>query len=675
MKMQPNEPNDGSTLHYDQINDDFQHFNNPIHGDTKEDRLTALIHLKQEALPAGLIPSRLDGFESYPKYEQLQHMATHGIQSFIKPDFIPNQAKGDYSRTPQYRRLKPTIIKHLRKLQDKGRIIILPKAEVEGMEGVHISALHVTPNACRKKWRICIDATESGLNPGTDMEAMMAYLGEFKMPTLTEVAGLVHHAGTHEQGVLHKTDVSQAFNNMLLEASTAMLQMFQVGEYAIVPVVSGFGWAGAPAHYNIIAGAIDWAHNGGVTSDQIDQWTKQLGWEVLPQHPEPSWNPRWRSITYVDDSIGQSSVITGPRDMADLKTITATLLGPPAYNYEKTEGPSTTMTALGWDCDIPKGTIQPSKRGLYKIYHWVFTGLNADHVPINDVQKAVGVLRWYSAVIPMASTRELQNALTKAEAIKLAYPHKKFHVCHINQAVKRELQWWQWILKLHMQDDMLSTPAWYLAKLHGEREQVEIFTDASTTTGGGYIWHEHSYSSMKWSQDEKLLFGPANRPTDINGLELITAICAIIAERHTLRGKTVVLRVDNTAAVVWLNKTRTKQAWGQAWMKLLIAVLLEFDILLTSVHVPGDTNIYADELSREIQSQRLKEATQGLKKQQLLSAESREKIWAMPLTAHLPEEYLEILRSLEAQDSTRSLIPARSTSSGHTPTSLEKTKN
>ena len=219
-----------------------------------------------------------------------------------------------------------------------------------------------------------------------------------------------------------------------------------------------------------------------------------------------------------------------------------------------------------------------------------------------------------------------------------------------------------------MHKEMLSAPAWFLAKLHGEREQVEIFTDASTSIGGGYIWHDNSYGATKWSNNEKLLFGPNGQPTDINGLELITAICAIITERKNLQGKTVLLRVDNTAAVVWLNKARTKQAWGQAWIRMLIAVLLTHDVLLSSTHIPGDTNIYADQLSRDIQSPQLEEATQGLKKQQLLSAASREKIWAMPLTEHLPEEYLKILKSLETLDSTRSPTHARSNSSGHTHT-------
>lgn len=81
-----------------------------------------------------------------------------------------------------------TIIKHIRKLQDKGRIIILPKEDVDGMESLHVSALHATPNACGKKWRICIDATHSGLNGATNMEAMTDYLGDFKMATLRDVA-------------------------------------------------------------------------------------------------------------------------------------------------------------------------------------------------------------------------------------------------------------------------------------------------------------------------------------------------------------------------------------------------------------------------------------------------------------------------------------------------------
>ena len=610
MRTPPQEQSDGRPLDAVRLSDDLQQFTDHNNGETKVQRLKALILKRQEELPAGLTPDRLEGFENYPRFTQLTDMATKGVQPFLKDNFIPNKGDGDFARTPQYRRLGGIIIKHLRKLQDKGRIIMLPRADVIGMEGLHVSALHVTPNAGGDKWRVCVDATQSGLNEGTDMEAMLTYLGEHTMPKLQDVARMVYRAHHRPSGVLHKTDVSQAFNNMLLDTTTAFLQAFQVEDYVVIPVVSGFGWAGAPAHYNIIAGAIHWGHNGGISVLQIELWNTALGWSNVVRPDDMEWQQTDRSITYVDDSIGQASILSCERDMADLKTLAVKLMGKPAYNVEKTEGPSTNINVLGWQCDVPTGTVRPNK---------------------------------------------------------------VVHMCNLTAAARREIQWWQWLLRANFGEDMLITPAWFIAKLIDERERVTIYTDACTTIGGGYIWHDHSYGATKWCDIEKQAFGTLTQPTDINGLELITAICAIIQERHQLEGKLVHLRVDNTAAVAWLNKTRSSQLWGQAWMRMLVAVLLQHDILLTCTHIPGQKNICADLLSRDIQTPELEEAIHGLTKKQLLSAESRVKIWTMPLTAHSPQEYLSILNELETQDTESSRKSAQKSSGGPNLTLPEKT--
>jgi hypothetical protein len=666
MRRKPPVSTDGTSLDGELMDDDLNNFHDIRCGETTSQRLKALVLKRQKELSTGLTPDKLPGFELYPKYIQLHDMAREGIKPFMKSTFTPNQARGDYARSPQYRRFEQVIMKHLRKLQDKRRIIILPKEEIEGMMGAHISALHATPDAGGAKWRICVDATESGLNEGTDMEAMTEYLGDFNMATLKHVARLVHRASGREGGVMHKTDVSQAFNNMLLAPETALLHMFQVENYAVIPVVSGFGWAGAPAHYNLISGAIDWAHNGGVLPGVIEKWMEEQGDTQVPRPPVQQWQRTGRSVTYVDDSIGQSSAESCDRDMADMKTVITRLMGPQAYNVEKTEGPSEVMTALGWECDVTKATVTPSTKGRCKMYYWIFRGLAAERVRIKDMQKAVGVLRWYSTVIPMASTRELQGALTRAEAIQAAYPRRAVQMCNITSAVRREVDWWKWLLVMHLAQERLSSPAWFLAKLQEEREQVTIFTDASTSIGGGYIWHGQSYGTMRWSPAEKEMFGANDKETDINGLELITAICAVLVEREELRGKAVHLRVDNTAAVAWLNKARTTHVWGQAWLRMLVATLIHYDILLHSSHIPGEENVYADMLSRDIQTPLLDEALTGLRCKQPLSAESRESIWAMPLTGHSPEEYLAVLSAREEWDSDRSRGCVKMYSAGHT---------
>jgi hypothetical protein len=64
-----------------------------------------------------------------------------------------------------------------------------------------------------------------------------------------------------------------------------------------------------------------------------------------------------------------------------------------------------------------------------------------------------------------------------------------------------------------------------------------------------------------------------------------------------LSGKVVLLRVDNTAAVAWLNKHRLNHMWGQREMRLLTMVSLRCNIKIMCKHIPGDINTVADDLS------------------------------------------------------------------------------
>jgi hypothetical protein len=656
MKSKPTDSTDGMELDYTQIKHDLYNFN-LIHKDIPiEHRLHQFILNQQQFISTGLTLDRLKGFAQYPRYNQLLHMATHGLQPYTKDDFVPNRGRGDFKRTAQHHRLRHTIAHHVRKLQDKGLCVILPLSIIDGVPGVHLSALHVAYKAGDPKGRPCIDATHSGLNDGTNMDALTTYLGEFKLPQLRALARMLAVAETQDNGLVHKTDVSSAFNNMRLSPECALMQIFQLGDMAVIPLVAGFGWCAAPAYYNVIAGAIDWAHNGGITDDQLDHWAAL---QPLPSPGLRNTNKVARSITYVDDSCGQSSSLSADGDMHDLRTIISTLLGPAAYNKNKTEGPANIITIIGWQCDLRRYTIRPSYKGQAKLYYWVFRGLSptTDMVSLHDLQSAVGTLRWYSAVVPMASTYELQQLLTatqrRASATRpLTHSHTRVH-CRLTPAVQRELDWWRWLLTQNFTTPMLETPVWFLAKRQGTREQLCMYTDASSDTGGGYFIPEQSYGQFKWSAEEKLLYGKGDK-TDINGLEFVTAICAIMANRDILRGKVVRLHVDNTSAVAWINKQRTSQRFGQTWIRLLLSVMLTHNILVDCVHIPGVLNTYADALSRFLQDKETQTLVHSLLNRPVLSAESRHSVWSASATPLLPKEYLQQLQTLEEQDSVRS---------------------
>ena len=231
MKAKPTDSLDGVDLDYTKIDRDLLHFHSINQDTNTQERLHHFIKLKQQNLTTGLTPDKLAGFEDYPRFRQLQDMATYGIQPFLKPDFTPNRGHGDFRRDSQRQRLEHTIAQHVRKLQDNGRCFIVPRSLIDNVEGVHLS------KAGDSKGRPCTDTNHSGLNDGTDMEALTAYLGVFKLPQLKTLACML--AAAEEQGntLVHKTDVSSAFNNMLLSPEAALLQTFLVGDLEVICTV------------------------------------------------------------------------------------------------------------------------------------------------------------------------------------------------------------------------------------------------------------------------------------------------------------------------------------------------------------------------------------------------------------------------------------------------------
>jgi hypothetical protein len=335
-----------------------------------------------------------------------------------------------------------------------------------------------------------------------------------------------------------------------------------------------------------------------------------------------------RSITYVDDTAGASDQTTVLNDMSDIQTIIIKLMGPSAINVKKTIGPEEELNIIGWHCNMNSGRMQPSENGLKKIIWWLFRGVSEEKgelkISLNNLRKLVGILRWYAAVIPMASTFALQKLLTIEEKKALHLTRIKDKLINVRSEAWSEIRYWRWIIgKGLSNNNAWSAPFWFLAKSISPNKVYEMYTDASTLVGGGYyiplsncadgsIGH---FGQFLWTDEKKSILGTiVEQSTDINILEFVTVVLAILSEKKILKGCTVRVRVDNTTAISWLNKLKSKHINGQMWMTLLLdSTILEYNIILIFDHVAGDVNIIADGLSRYYQVHRDNLERQGYK--------------------------------------------------------------
>jgi hypothetical protein len=260
---------------------------------------------------------------------------------------------------------------------------------------------------------------------------------------------------------------------------------------------------------------------------------------------------------------------------------------------------------------------------------------------LQDLQSLVSLLRWYFAVIPMA-----MGALGGLTALLGTALRARQHAqwVRLDGASQKDLEFWRWLLGVGLQQPQVwSSPFWFLADRLQDRVTHELFTDASTLIGGGYVLGTTSFGQFRWEETEKRLFASApSELTDINVLEFVVAVLAIISEREVLRGSVVLLRVDNMSAVSWLNRLRLNHLWGQSWMRLLITVSLSFNIRVMCSHVPGVKNSIADGLSRYFQATTEKLLQAALRQRPMPTWESRERWWRSFGATEFLEEWLRI---------------------------------
>jgi hypothetical protein len=375
-------------------------------------------------------------------------------------------------------------------------------------------------------------------------------------------------------------------------------------------LVGMFGWCGSPSNYDIIGKAVDWAHNGGLSTEEIDELSLRMGEE--PVHREAEWceedRLKERSSTYVDDSSLFSMDEAYEMDAADVVTICCYLLGPSAIKREKTVGPARCLDIIGWTIDLRDGSICPSHKGMCKMFYYIFWVGAARSVSVKTLESMIGTLQHYALVLPLVfgALGSLRGQLVAAQAG--AIPRA---VVNFNASSRRELELWRGMLSACLKNRALwKCPLSFVQTKPVADFSVSVLTDASLTIGGGYVVPGVGFSHWKWEKAERLVFEEMKQ--HINILELMVVVAAIWANVKLFKDKTVLVYVDNTSAISWINAMRANSPLAQPWLQLLFLLCLTFNINVNAVHIPGVDNIIADDLSRNVQAAIISLVQQGL---------------------------------------------------------------
>ena len=148
----------------------------------------------------------------------------------------------------------------------------------------------------------------------------------------------------------------------------------------------------------------------------------------------------------------------------------------------------------------------------------------------------------------------------------------------LSKDAREELVWWQHHLA-----------CWNGRTVIQRQSQVKIQSDASLT-GWGAICDGVS-TGGSWSLQKRTMH--------INCLELLAADLAMKSFLKGLRGISVLLQLDNSTAVAYINNLGgTVSPALTSLAKSLWLWALERDILITAQHIPGVSNTVADFESR-----------------------------------------------------------------------------
>ena len=324
------------------------------------------------------------------------------------------------------------------------------------------------------------------------------------------------------------------------------------------------------------------------------------------------------SVTYIDDgTIVDHPDLIEP-SIEGYLTLLRALFGPEAANLEKVESWVHELIALGWHFDFAKWNVLPKQKGLDKLLVALFGDmkLGARVTTQEHWDTVIGLLNWYSQAIPasaafLASLYKCTSGRnSKKRRKKKNRNARQRDLVHLTALAKSDLDFLRAIVLVAHFDRSVMAASISRVRLNKDPSR-HLTTDASTTVGfGGYLSLTHggpavpgcdgsSGGAARWSRLERRLFEELG--ISINVLEFFGVLFYILLWAHHLQGHVVRVNCDNTSAVSWLMRNRTKCGGvADVLVKLYVLFTLRHDITIVGLHIKGSLNVIADFNSRDL---------------------------------------------------------------------------
>jgi hypothetical protein len=246
-------------------------------------------------------------------------------------------------------------------------------------------------------------------------------------------------------------------------------------------------------------------------------------------------------------------------------------------NQKKTCGPTRDMVYLGIRIDCVSRTLALPEKKFADLKVLIRSWDKRKKVTKLEVQTMVGKLNWAARVIRGGRTfsRRLIDMLRSVR--------ESHHHVRVTAAARADLSWWrECCSRFHGSCQF---------KCDAPLASCCFATDSCTWGGGGFLGVDWFYAS--WTTDFPKMFDE-----HINVTELFTVVLALRRWGPQLVDCHVRIRSDNSATVAALNKSTSRSDSLMPHIREIFWLCVQYNISISSVHIPGSENVLADRISR-----------------------------------------------------------------------------
>jgi hypothetical protein len=568
----------------------------------------SIAKLQWQGSPAEMIAQVLHDFDLLPT---LLDVLGNGQRRFMVPHFTPNGGKG-FRQSSSYKEGTAACNTALNTLAKEGRVLLFKRDGIpdEILATLHLNTIIRAVKHGNSLGRTCLNLSYTNglksplsVNEGTDLGRSDAWYVPPNLPTLQSISGDIQKVRARFPGERicgGTADVNQAYCQNVASVESAKLRCTTMeceeipGGVMAMYIVCIFGDTRAGHVYNIISRAIDHGHNRGLDIR--------------------------RSSTYVDDGILYGTETSMEQSQSEYLDLIRLLFGEGAISQKKISPISQDLVAIGWHWNLRDDiwNVGPKRRALIKMYIAVFFMIKPSDttdgahrgIPRCVLLHVSSLLMWYCTALPMGRSFVMSILRCAGPEVSATGVRARARDEHfLSSMAKMDIEWWRALIVMALKHPhVMRVPIDLIAE--GRAPDFLLQTDASTSIGGGGWLAPFGNQSavirsavIRWTAEELRSFVSAR--TDINVLEFFTAAVLIMSWGDLLKGKKVLIRIDNMSAKKWLvtNRFTEGASWADSFMSLFSLYCTMMNIVIVTEHVPGVINIFADRLSRDLSMQ------------------------------------------------------------------------